>query len=153
LVYDPSRLNESLSCEILSERESVPVPLVRIEVRRGRSPVEKKALLEGVHSALVEALKIPDDDRTQRLCEHSPEDFEIPPTKTDKFTLVEITMFPGRSISAKRHLYQAIVRNLGLLGIAPTDVLVVLHEPAMESWGLRGGLPASEVDLGFKVDV
>lgn len=26
-------------------------------------------------------------------------------------------------------------------------------EPAMENWGIRGGQPASEVDLGFKVDV
>ncbi len=129
------------------------MPLVRIDVRRGRSPSEKKALLEAVHAALVEVLKIPDDDRTQRLCEHSPEDFEIPPTRTDRFTLVEITMFPGRSMTAKRHLYQAIVRNLAPLGIAPSDIFIVLHEPAMENWGVRGGLPASEVNVGFKVDV
>ena len=129
------------------------MPLVKIDVRKGRSPSEKKALLEAVHAALVEVLKIPDDDRTQRLCEHSPDDFEIPPTRTDRFTLIEITMFPGRSMNAKRHLYQALVRNLAPLGIAPSDVFIVLHEPAMENWGVRGGLPASEVDLGFKVDV
>ncbi len=62
-------------------------------------------------------------------------------------------MFPGRSTNAKRHLYQALVRNLAPLGIAPSDVFIVLHEPAMENWGVRGGFPASEVDLGFKVDV
>lgn len=129
------------------------MPLVRIDVRKGRSSSEKKALLEAVHAALVEALKIPGDDRTQRLCEHSPEDFEIPPARTTKFTLIDITMFPGRSMNAKRHLYQAIVRNLAPLGIAPSDVFIVLHEPAMENWGVRGGFPASEVDIGFKVDV
>lgn len=110
-------------------------------------------MLEAVHSALVEALKIPDEDRTQILHEYAPGDFEIPPTKTDRFALVEITMFPGRSLEAKRHLYQAIVQNLGLLGIAPEDLLIVLHEPAMENWGVRGGIPASEVDIGLKIDV
>lgn len=110
-------------------------------------------MLEAVHSALVEALKIPDEDRTQILHEYAPGDFEISPTKTDQFTLVEITIFPGRSLEAKRHLYQAIVQNLGLLGIAPEDLLIVLHEPAMENWGVRGGIPASEVDVGFKIDV
>ncbi len=39
------------------------MPEVRIEVREGRSASKKKALLEAVHSALVEALKIPEHDR------------------------------------------------------------------------------------------
>lgn len=129
------------------------MPLVRIEVRAGRSPSEKKSLLVAVHAALVEALRIHDDDRAQRLYELAPEDFEIPPTRSDAFILVEITMFPGRSREAKRHLYQAIVQNLNVLGIASRDVLIVLHEPVMENWGIRGGIPADEVDLGFRVDV
>jgi hypothetical protein len=62
-------------------------------------------------------------------------------------------MFPGRSFSAKRRLYEAIVGNLGKLGIAAIDVFIVLHEPPMEDWGVRGGRPASEVELGFPVDV
>ena len=36
-------------------------------------------------------------------------------------------------------------------GVAPTDVFVVLHEPPMDNWGIRGGQMASEVDLGFEV--
>lgn len=87
------------------------MPLVRIEVRAGRSPGDKKALLDAVHRALVEALRIPDDDRTQRLYELDSEDFEIPPTRSGAFCLVEITMFPGRSREAKRHLYRAVVQK------------------------------------------
>lgn len=129
------------------------MPLVKIEVREGRSAPEKKALLEAIHAALVEALHVPDQDRTQRLYELPVDCFEIPPDKTGSFTLIEITMFPGRSAEAKRRLYEAIVRNLGRLDISPNDVLVVLHEPRMENWGIRGGVPASEVDLGFEVSV
>jgi len=33
------------------------------------------------------------------------------------------------------------------------DVLIVLHEPPLENWGVQGGLPAWEVDLGFELDV
>ena len=67
--------------------------------------------------------------------------------------LIEITAFPGRSAEAKRRLYEAIVRNLAAEGVPAQDVLVVLTEPPMENWGMRGGKPASEVDLGFRVDV
>ena len=129
------------------------MPEVRIEVRRGRSALEKKALLEGVHSALVEAFGIPDHDRIQRLYELPEDCFEIPPGKTGAFTLVEITAFPGRSLEAKRRLYAAIVRNLGNLGIDPYDILTILREPPMENWGIRGGKPASEVELGFEVEI
>jgi phenylpyruvate tautomerase PptA (4-oxalocrotonate tautomerase family) len=55
------------------------MPLVRIEIVKGRTAVDKKQLLEGVHAALVEAFEIPDDDRTQRIIEHDPSNFEIPP--------------------------------------------------------------------------
>lgn len=129
------------------------MPLVRIEVRQGRTEAEKRALLEAVHVALVEALGIPDHDRTQMIREYAPEDLEIPPGKTEKFTLVEIALFAGRSLDAKRRLYQAIVRNHRELGIAPDDIMIVLHESPLENWGIRGGRPPSEVDLGFAVDL
>jgi phenylpyruvate tautomerase PptA (4-oxalocrotonate tautomerase family) len=99
----------------------------------------------------VETLRIPDEDRTQILTEHPAEAFEIPPGKGDRFTLVEITMFAGRSLDARRRLYRAVVTNLGRLGISPSDVLIVLHEVPLENWGIRGGTPASDVDLGFEV--
>jgi hypothetical protein len=31
--------------------------------------------------------------------------------------------------------------------------MIVLLEPPLENWGIRGGRPASEVDLGFKIDI
>ena len=129
------------------------MPLIRIEIRQGWLSAEKSGLLDAIHAAAVEALRIPDEDRTQILTEHPADAFEIPPGKGERFTLVEITMFAGRSLDAKRHLYRAGVRNLGRLGIPPSDVLIALREVALENWGIRGGTPASDVDLGFEVDV
>jgi phenylpyruvate tautomerase PptA (4-oxalocrotonate tautomerase family) len=136
-----------------SARGWADMPLVRIEILKGRTASERKRLLAAVHDALVEAFSIPEDDRTQRIVEHDAEDFEIPPGATDRYTLVEITAFPGRSVPTKRRLYQAVVRRLEALGVPSSDILVVVHEPPMENWGIRGGKPASEVDPGFRVDV
>jgi len=129
------------------------MPLVRIEIIKGRTAAERKRLLDAVHAALVEAYGISDDDRTQRVVEHDPEYFEIPPGADERYTLIEITAFPGRSATAKRRLYEAIVRNLDRAGVPSTDISVVLHEPPMQNWGIQGGKPASEVDLGFRVDI
>lgn len=62
-------------------------------------------------------------------------------------------VFPGRSLDAKRKLYQTIVQNLKELDIQPNDILIILNEPPLNNWGVRGGIPASEIDLGFKIDV
>jgi hypothetical protein len=56
----------------------------------------------------VEAIRIPDDDRTQRIVEHEPENFESPSGSSCGYTLIEITAFPGRSGEAKRNLYRAL---------------------------------------------
>jgi len=73
--------------------------------------------------------------------------------RAPNFTIVTITMFPGRSLSAKRDLFQRIVYKLGELGIAGSDINVVLDERPLDNWGIRGGKPATEVDLGFDLDV
>ena len=129
------------------------MPLARIEVRKNRPVEEVAALMEAVYQAQREALKVPEGDRQIRYIEHKPEHFAVPPGKTENYTLVEIALFPGRTLEAKRNLYKSIVRRFGELGIAPTDVFIVLYEPPLDNWGLRGGLPASEVDLGFNLNV
>ncbi|NNM51805.1 MAG: hypothetical protein HKM02_06220 [Pseudomonadales bacterium] len=67
--------------------------------------------------------------------------------------LVEITIFPGRLLEAKRKLYRLMVDRLGDLGILPDDVIIVLHELPLDNWEIRDGLPASDIDLGFDLNV
>jgi phenylpyruvate tautomerase PptA (4-oxalocrotonate tautomerase family) len=56
-------------------------------------------------------------------------------------------------MDAKLLLYRTLVANLSELGVPANEIKIVLIEVPAENWGLRGGLPASEIDLGFKVDV
>lgn len=129
------------------------MPLVTISMIAGRPPGRKRAVSDAVHRALVDCFRIPASDYNHRLVEYAPGDYLRPPGKTDDFVLVEMTVFPGRSREAKKRLYRAIVDGLGSLGIPPADVLIVLQEPPLVNWGVRGGFPADEVDLGFEIKV
>ena len=115
------------------------MPLVRIEIIKGKSREYKDKLLECVHEALVESIGIEDWDRFQRIGEIDPEDFETAPGKTEHFTIIEITMFPGRSAEQKKQLIETVAGKLKEeLMIEPTDVLIVINEPPNENWGLGG---------------
>jgi phenylpyruvate tautomerase PptA (4-oxalocrotonate tautomerase family) len=129
------------------------MPVVKIDTRRGLSLATKKQVLEAVHAALMAAFKIPDHDRTQRIVEHPPEDFEIPPGKGERYMVVEISVFAGRSIEAKRALYRELVERLEVAGIPRTDVFILLHEEPVENWGLRGGIAGCDIDSGFNIKV
>ena len=115
------------------------MPLVRIEIIKGKDVDYKKALLEAVHVALVNAIQIEDWDRFQRLYEIDNELFERSESKTDKFTMIELTMFPGRTKEQKARIYEEIVKELyERLKIEATDIFIVINEPPNENWGLAG---------------
>jgi len=115
------------------------MPLVKIEIIKGKSLEYKKSVLDAVHVALENAIQIENWDRFQRLYEIEDDLFERSESKTDKFTMIEITMFPGRTKEQKSKLYKEIVKELNQrLGIEPTDIFIVINEPANENWGLVG---------------
>lgn len=129
------------------------MPTVTIEVRRRYSAEQEVAIIDAIHRAMMEGIKTPEWDKNIRLFVHAPHRFTSPPGKSERYTLVTFDMFSGRSIEAKRALYSAIVHNLSELGIQPSDVLVNLREHPPENWGVQGGKPASEVEIGFKIKV
>lgn len=85
-------------------------------MRRHRSAGEVEALIEAVYLAQREALAVPAHDRQIRYIEHRPEHFAVPPGRTENYTLVEISMFPGRSLEAKKALNQSLVQRFDALG-------------------------------------
>lgn len=115
------------------------MPLVRVEMIRGKSPEYKKSVLTNIHEGLMESFDIADWDRFQRIVEISPEDFELPEGKTKDFMIIELTVFPGRTKEQKRKAIETITGKLhDSLGIAPTDVFIVINEPPLENWGMAG---------------
>lgn len=130
------------------------MPSVMIEVRRKYSPQEESAIMEAVHKGLLEAFQLPSTDRMVRFMSHEPHRFLAPPdlAQPDRYTYITMEAVVGRSINAKRELYQCIADRLVPLGIPANHVTVIIHEILRDNWGHRG-MAASDVDLGHKIEV
>jgi len=63
-------------------------------------------------------------------------------------------MFKGRSSESKKLLYKSIIDNLTENpGISGDDIIIVVYDPPLENWGVKGGKPANEVNFGFDIKV
>jgi phenylpyruvate tautomerase PptA (4-oxalocrotonate tautomerase family) len=131
------------------------MPHVLIETRREYSEAEEVALMDAVHGALRRTFRIPAEDRHVRLLPHEPHRFACPPgtAQPDRYTQISIDAFEGRSIDAKRALYREIVESLDPLGIPGDHISIVVRDVPQTNWGIRGGVAACDVDLGFDVGV
>ena len=115
------------------------MPLVRVDMIKGKDPEYKKTVLDCIHIGLMESIGIEDWDRFQRIVEIPRGDFETAPGKTDEFMIIELTLFPGRTKEQKGAAIKAITSRLeNSLGIDPTDVFIVINEPPFENWGMGG---------------
>ncbi len=128
------------------------MPAVRIDTSHPRSDDEVAAVVDAVYQAQREALKVPEGDRNIVYTEHRPARFAPPPGRSAQFLRIEFSLFPGRSVDAKRALYASITRRLQALGIEPADVFIIVHEPPLENWGIAGRA-ASDIELGFDLHV
>lgn len=127
------------------------MPIVRIDIQSGKSTAYKRAILHGVRGATTSALGVPDDRVMQRIVETSADDIDTPEIRSDRLTIIEVTMLPGRGAELKSALYEAIVHNLRAdPGIHAHDIMVLVNDPAAECFALGGvmqcTLPQSAAD-------
>lgn len=127
------------------------MPFTTLTLLEGRSFEEKRALLDATHDALMTAFGIPEDDRTQVINEIPPDNWDV--AGFPDRIIVEIKVFAGRSLEAKRTLYRELVGNMEQCGVPPREVFIVVTDLPTENWGIRGGQAACDVDVGFKIDV
>lgn len=111
------------------------------------------ALSYAIHTALTEAIGTPKEKRFQRFIILKPEDFIFPNDRTKNYTIIEINMFAGRSVEAKKNLirllYQKIVKTVD---ITPQDLEINIIETPRANWGVRG-VPGDELNLDYQVDI
>jgi 4-oxalocrotonate tautomerase len=121
------------------------MPLVRIDLRRGKPPSYLRAVGDAVHRALVDCLDVPLRDHFQVINEHAPEHLIYDPAylgveRTDDVLVVQITLSAGRTQEQKRRFYgrlAALLRENP--GIRPQDVIIVLAENTREDWSFGNG--------------
>lgn len=128
------------------------MPIVHITMTDRWSAQEARGISDAIHQALVDAFRIPDHDYIHRIHRCGAEELVLAAGKSDRFVLVEMTIFPGRSTRAKESLYARIAANLERFGIAAADILVALLELPMGDWGVRGQ-SGEKVQLGFSTQV
>jgi len=122
------------------------MPLVRIALRKGKSPEFRRSVGDSVHRAMVETIKVPEQDKFQIVTEHDEAGLIYDPaylgvSRTDGVIVVQITLNSGRTLEAKKALYGRIVQLLRESpGVRPEDVLVNLVEVAKENWSFGNGI-------------
>ena len=120
------------------------MPLVRIDLRAGKSAEHHATMGDVVYNAL-RAIDVPEDDRFQIITEHAPEGLIADRTylgidRTDDCIVVQITLNEGRTLLQKRHLYKGIVDGLhDRLDMRREDVVINLVEVSRENWSYGNG--------------
>ncbi|MBV8967542.1 MAG: tautomerase family protein [Verrucomicrobia bacterium] len=121
------------------------MPLVRIDLQKGKDAAYRQQISAVVHEALV-SVGVPEKDRFQVVAEHDSGDFVFDPDyldthRTDQLVIVQITWNEGRSIEQKKTLYQTIADGLhATLGLRREDVLINLVEVKKENWSFGNGI-------------
>ena len=121
------------------------MPLVRIDIRKGKDSDYRQAIGRAVYNALVSA-GVPENDRFQVVREHAAENFLFDPDylgihRSNDLVMVQITWNEGHTLEQKKTLFKAIVDGLSAkLGIQPEDVVINLVDVKKENWSFGNGV-------------
>ena len=117
--------------EVSTYRKDSCMPLVKVNLLKGRSAEEKGSIAASIQTALVSTLEVPDADRYQLFNEYDGESFRhtsgyLGMTYTDQLLIIEITFLEGRDDEVKKSLLAEINRNLVAAGVVGGDDVFVL---------------------------
>jgi phenylpyruvate tautomerase PptA (4-oxalocrotonate tautomerase family) len=128
--------------------------MAQVKIYAFRTVLEnhRETVSDAIHAAIVEALQYPIEKRFHRFFPLEPEDFVFPSDRSDHYLVLEITMFEGRSVDAKKKLIRTLFERLEPLGFSGQDVEIVILESPRHNWGIRG-VPGDELGLSYRVEV
>ncbi|RAM53495.1 MAG: tautomerase family protein [Hapalosiphonaceae cyanobacterium JJU2] len=113
----------------------------------------RSAISDTIHSCIVDALAYPQDKRAHRFFPLESEDFIYPLGRSDRYIIIEISMFEGRTTATKKKLIYTLFDSLlEKVGITPNDVEITITETPKHNWGIRGKT-GDELELNYKVEL
>jgi phenylpyruvate tautomerase PptA (4-oxalocrotonate tautomerase family) len=113
----------------------------------------RSELSDAIHESLMEAFALPREKRFQRFFPLDRDDFVFPSDRSDKYTIIEISVFEGRSPEAKKRLITTLFSRLqAQANVSPQDLEITIYETPRSNWGIRGK-PGDELALDYKVNV
>jgi phenylpyruvate tautomerase PptA (4-oxalocrotonate tautomerase family) len=106
-----------------------------------------------VQEALVAALGLPKDKRFQRFFPLDVGDFVHPADRSPAYTIIEISLFEGRSPEALKALLRKLMADAQTaFAMHPNDLEITIFESPKRCWGIRGKI-GDELELTYKVEV
>jgi phenylpyruvate tautomerase PptA (4-oxalocrotonate tautomerase family) len=121
------------------------MPLVRIDLRKGKDAAYRQEIGRVVYEAMV-AVGVPANDRFQIVTEHDADSFFYDPIylgieRTEDLVIIQITWNEGRTVEQKKTFYKAIADGLVKSpGMRPEDVFINLVEVKRENWSFGNGI-------------
>jgi len=122
------------------------MPLVRIDLRRGKSPAYRKALCDGVYSAMRETFNVPEDDPFMIVNEHDADNFVYAQSylgiaHTDDLVIIQITTNDTRTIEQKQTFFARVATLLAENpSLRKEDIFINLVECKKENWSFGNGV-------------
>lgn len=122
------------------------MPLVRVDLNKGKSAEYRKAVGDSIYDAMIATLNVPQNDRFVVIAEHDAGEMQIDKTylgieRTDDCIVIQVTLNAGRSVDLKKAFYQAVADNLHQrTGVRKEDVFINLVEVPKENWSFGNGL-------------
>lgn len=122
------------------------MPLVRIDLRRGKSPAYIAALRNSIYAAMRESFSVPENDRFILVSQRDAEEFDYDPNyldiaRSDDLVIVQIACNNTRTVEQKQAFYRSVAQKLAAdPGVRPEDVFINLLETAKENWSFGNGI-------------
>jgi 4-oxalocrotonate tautomerase len=121
------------------------MPLVRIDLLKGKSADYRAQVGEIVYQAMLSAFAVPKDDRFQVITEHPADELLFDRNylgirRSDDCVFIQITMSTGRTVEVKQRFYKAVADGLHeKLELRREDVFINLVEVNKENWSFGNG--------------
>src|SRR5262245_39241753 len=122
------------------------MPLVRVDLVRGKPAAFRKQIGEIIYDAMHEIIAVPENDKFQIITEHAAEEINVADSYlgnrfTQDILLIQITLNAGRTVEMKKALFKRIADDLHeRLKVRREDVVINLVEVAKEDWSFGGGV-------------
>jgi 4-oxalocrotonate tautomerase family enzyme len=129
--------------------------MAQVVVYGRRESLDQRAsvLSEAIHAAIMSALEYPPEKKFQRFIALDQSDFIYPEDRGADYTIIEISMFEGRTDAAKRALIvELFTRVEAQAGISPHSLEITITETPKVNWGIRGQ-NAADLKLNYRVEV
>jgi phenylpyruvate tautomerase PptA (4-oxalocrotonate tautomerase family) len=122
------------------------MPLVRIDLIKGKTAAFRKTVGEIIYKAMLETINVPANDKFQIFTEHTADELNLADSYlgnsyTEGVILIQITLNAGRTVEIKKAFFKRIADDVHeQLNVRREDVVINLVEVAKENWSFGGGV-------------